>query len=220
MAMNLTQAMQDYLKTIYLLTADHTRVPTTRIAQALDVQPASVTSMMKKLADLDLIEHQSYYGVALTLSGRTIALEMIRHHRLIETYLATALGYDWADVHDEAERLEHYISEEFEDRITAVLGNPLYDPHGDPIPTRDGYMPPSPSRTLADVPKSTTVTIRRVNSSRRDLLTFLSSRTLGIGSCIDVVASTPQTCTVRLTGSQRRITVPREFTENIFIELS
>lgn len=216
--MNLTQSMQDYLKTIFLLTSDFSRVPTTSIAQALQVQPASVTSMMKKLAELDLIEHQSYHGVALTPSGRTIALEMIRHHRLLETYLATALGYDWADVHEEAERLEHYISEEFEDRITAVLGDPLYDPHGDPIPTRDGFIPPSPSRTLAEVPKATTVTIRRVNSSRRELLTFLSARMIGIGTCVDVVATNAQSCTIRFNGSHRRVTLPREISANIFIE--
>src|SRR5438105_1463282 len=130
--------MQDYIKAICQLGAGGAEVSTSAIAERLDVSPASVTNMLKKLAELRLVRHLPYQGVELTASGRKVALEVIRHHRLLELYLAESLGYSWDQVHAEAEKLEHHISEEFEDRIAASLGNPTLDPHGDPIPTRGG----------------------------------------------------------------------------------
>jgi DtxR family transcriptional regulator, Mn-dependent transcriptional regulator len=218
MAVNLTHSMQDYLKTIFMLTADHTRVPTTRIAQTLNVQPASVTSMIKKLADCHLVDHQSYHGVALTESGRTAALEMIRHHRLLETYLSTALGYDWADVHEEADRLEHYISEEFEDRIASLLGNPLYDPHGDPIPGRDGVLPPTPWPCLLDVPAPATVTIRRVDSSHRDALVFLSSKGITIGTTCTVLKTASSYIMIDVSSTHKTVRLPNAIVQRLFVD--
>lgn len=218
MGVILTHSMQDYLKTIYMLTADHTRVPTTQIAQTLNVQPASVTSMIKKLADCHLVDHQSYHGVALTESGRSAALEMIRHHRLLETYLSTALGYDWADVHEEADRLEHYISEEFEDRIASLLGNPLYDPHGDPIPGRDGVLPPTPRLCLLDVPAPATVVIRRVDSSQRDALVFLSSRGITIGATCTVVQKASSYVVIDLAPTSKTIRLPNAIGQRVFVD--
>ena len=139
--MRLSQALEDYLKVIYVLEADGEKATTTAIAQALDVSNASVTNMLKKLAGMNLIVHESYKGAELSPAGKKVALEILRHHRLLELYLKEVMGYSWDEVHDEAEKLEHHISEQFEDRIAELLNHPTHDPHGDPIPTKDGVMP-------------------------------------------------------------------------------
>src|SRR6056297_1239939 len=134
----LSDVMEDYLKAIYALQQDEEGpVATSAIAEYLDVTPPTVTSMIEKLEDRGLVEREKYKGVELTPEGETVALEVIRHHRLLESYLAEHLDYSWSEVHDEADALEHHISEEFERRVAEVLGNPTVDPHGDPIPTAD-----------------------------------------------------------------------------------
>jgi DtxR family transcriptional regulator, Mn-dependent transcriptional regulator len=138
---SLSPAMEDYLKTIFALTRDGGSASTQKLAERLDVSPASTTKMVKRLAESRLVIHKPYQGVALTESGRKIAVEIVRHHRLLELYLTQALGFTWDEVHEEAERLEHYISEKLEARICEFLGNPSFDPHGSPIPTLDGDMP-------------------------------------------------------------------------------
>jgi DtxR family Mn-dependent transcriptional regulator len=130
----ISEAIQDYLKTIYKLEAADGRVTISALAREQSVSAASASAMVKKLAALDLLEHEPYRGAHLTAAGRRVALEVIRHHRLLELYLAETLGLDVEDVHDEADRLEHVISEELESRIDRVLGFPTHDPHGDPIP--------------------------------------------------------------------------------------
>ncbi len=135
--MPLTEAQEDYLKQILLLGEERDRVSTQMLADRLGVRPASVTEMIGRLRDLGLVEHAPYRGVRLSVTGRRVALEMVRHHRLLETFLCERLGYRWDQVHDEAERLEHVISEQFEARIAAAVGNPTHDPHGDPIPDAD-----------------------------------------------------------------------------------
>ena len=130
--------MEDYLKAIYQLAGSKSKVSTTRLAQHLTYSPASVTSMVQKLSQMKLLSYRPYQGVRLTAAGSKVALEVIRHHRLIELYLLQVLGYSWDKVHAEADRLEHVISEEFEERIDEALGFPTTDPHGDPIPTKDG----------------------------------------------------------------------------------
>ena len=130
----LTDAIQDYLREIYKLGLDGGRVTVTALAKRLGVSPASASAMVKKLAALDLAEHQPYHGIELTAAGEKVALEVIRHHRLLELYLAETLGVDVDKVHNEAERLEHALSEELEERIDRALGFPTHDPHGDPIP--------------------------------------------------------------------------------------
>jgi DtxR family Mn-dependent transcriptional regulator len=132
----LSAKMEDYIKAIYdLQRAEEGAVSTSRIAEALDVTPPTATSMMEKLEERGLVDREKYRGVTLTGEGETVALEVLRHHRLLETYLQERLGYNWATVHDEADRLEHHISEEFEQRVAEALGNPEVDPHGDPIPS-------------------------------------------------------------------------------------
>ena len=154
----LSPPIEDYLKTIYLLREREGTATTTAIAAALEVTPASVTGMIKKLAELKLVRHTPYQGVELTKSGEKIALEMVRHHRLLELFLMEALGYTWDEVHAEAHMLEHVISEEFEERMAARLGYPTVDPHGDPIPTKDG--------TVAAVKEHALLACSRVNPRR------------------------------------------------------
>src|SRR5690606_25090682 len=129
----ISAAMEDYLKAIYRIQQDQDRVTTQALATELGLSSASVTNMVKRLADLSMVEHNRYYGVRLTEAGTKVALEVIRHHRLLELYLAEAMGFEWDKVHDEAERLEHHVSTEFETRMDELLGHPEYDPHGDPI---------------------------------------------------------------------------------------
>lgn len=137
----LSPAMEDYLKAIFSLTRDGGSASTQNLAGRLDVSAASATKMMKRLAESGLVLHEPYQGVKLTDSGQKIAVEILRHHRLLELYLTQALGYSWDEVHEEAELLEHYISEKLEARICEFLGNPSFDPHGSPIPTLDGELP-------------------------------------------------------------------------------
>jgi DtxR family Mn-dependent transcriptional regulator len=145
----LTEAIQDYLREIYKLGADGARVSVTALAKRQGVSAASASAMVKKLAALDLAEHEPYRGITLTSAGERVALEVIRHHRLLELYLAKTLGLHVDDVHDEAERLEHVISEELEAKIDRALGYPTHDPHGDPIPDADLNWPPQPAAAAA-----------------------------------------------------------------------
>lgn len=167
--------MEDYLKTIYRLGEDGLPATTQAIAERLGVAAPSVTGMLKRLADIRLIDYERYRSVELTPTGRKAALEIVRHHRLLEQYLAEALGYSWDEVHDEAERLEHTISEEFEARIDAALGYPTVDPHGDPIPTAAGTVGPVSDDRLAAVAVGECRTICRVSDSDAEKLRYLGS---------------------------------------------
>lgn len=180
-AEKLTQATEDYLKAIYELQGnDHRSVTTNALARRLSYAPASVTGMLKKLAthEPNLVNYTRHQGVTLTVSGEKIALEIIRHHRLIELYLADALGYSWDEVHDEAETLEHVISEEFEDRIARKLGDPQLDPHGEPIPTKGGAMATPGGARLSNLAPGQSGVIVRVLDEDPDLLRYLA--TLGM----------------------------------------
>ncbi|WP_038046896.1 manganese-dependent transcriptional regulator MntR [Thermus caliditerrae] len=149
----LSEAQEDYLKHLFLLEAERQGpVPTQALAHRLQVKPPSVTEMLKKLAALGLVVHTPYQGARLTEAGRRVALEVLRHHRLLEAYLHRALGYGWEEVHQEAERLEHVISEAFEERIAELLGHPPFDPHGDPIPTRELALPEVRALPLPEAP--------------------------------------------------------------------
>jgi DtxR family Mn-dependent transcriptional regulator len=173
---NLTQSVEDYLKAVYEVTQKEGRASTTRLSEYLDVTPASVTGMIKKLAKTSppLLEYQKHQGVLLTEEGLKIALEVIRHHRLLELFLHKILNYPWDEVDDEADRLEHVISETFEDRIAEVLGHPEYDPHGDPIPNKDLSLPAASITPLSALRPTQTATITRVRDTDSDLLKYLS----------------------------------------------
>src|SRR5256885_7140903 len=151
----LTDAIQDYLREIYKLGADGSRVSVTALAKRQGVSPASASAMVKKLAALELAVHQPYRGITLTSAGEKVALEVIRHHRLLELYLAQTLGLHVDEVHDEAERLEHALSEELESRIDKALGFPTHDPHGDPIPDANLKWPATSGRRTS-APRAST----------------------------------------------------------------
>ena len=185
----ISSAMEDYLKAIFEL--GEKGIKTQGLADELGVSAASVTNMLKKLAMLKLVEHEKYYGSSLTKSGRLIALETLRHHRLLETYLAQALGYEWHEVHDEAEKLEHHISEAFEARIAAALGDPTFDPHGDPIPQLDGSLPPVQGQPLTSFDVGSQLKLLRFTRQERDVLKYLAEQTLKPGQIIELVHLAP-----------------------------
>jgi DtxR family Mn-dependent transcriptional regulator len=177
--------MEDYLKTIYSLSPDAESVSTSQIAEQMQCAPASVTNMLQKLSTLKLVKYRPYRGVKLTSAGKKIALEVVRHHRLIELYLAEMLGYSWDRVHDEADRLEHVISEELESRMDAALGYPRRDPHGDPIPTPEGKIQAPPVRSLWDTPVGENkVRVVRVSDKNPDVLRYLAE--IGVQPGVDV----------------------------------
>jgi len=188
---DLSEAQEDYLKSILALAADGDgAVATRQLSDRLGVTPASVTGMLQRLDQLGLVAHRPYRGVRLTDAGRRVALEIVRHHRLLETFLATTLGYRWDQVHAEAERLEHVISELFEERIAAVLGDPTHDPHGDPIPREDLSLPPAAaSRPLTEVRPGGAGRLVRVAAQDADTLSLLSRLGLGLGAALEVVES-------------------------------
>jgi DtxR family Mn-dependent transcriptional regulator len=179
---DITRAMEDYLKALFELGGDE--VKPRDLAQMLSVAPASVTNMLDKLAALRLVSYQKYRGASLTRSGRNVALEVLRHHRLLETYLAQALGYRWDEVHDEAERLEHVISEAFEERVAELLGDPTHDPHGDPIPRRDGTLPATPGRPLAGYAPPRRLQVQRIIDQRPETLHALAALELRPGASL------------------------------------
>ena len=174
----ISRAMEDYLKAIYQFTSDKDKVSTSNLAQQMNCSPASVTNMLQKLSELKLVEYEPYQGVTLTPAGSKVALEILRHHRLIELYLADILGYSWDKVHAEAEQLEHVISEEFEERIDRALGHPTIDPHGDPIPTKEGKISVPPSQSLWEIPGGKKVQVYRVRDRDPKVLRYLA--TIGI----------------------------------------
>lgn len=172
------EAIEDYLKAIYEIQRSKEKVATTTLAKHMNYAPASVTGMIKKLSEMNLVTHEPYQGVKLTASGKKIALEVIRHHRLIELFLSEALGVPWDKVHKEAEKWEHVLSEDLEDRIDAYLGHPTHDPHGAPIPDRNGQMPERSTTVLSDLKTKTSAMIVEVNDSDPELLRYLGEKKL------------------------------------------
>jgi len=182
----LTDAIQDYLKEIYKLRGDAGKVTTTTLAKRMRVSPASVTAMVKKLAALGLLEHIPYRGVDLTPAGERVALEVVRHHRLLELYLAETLGVAVESVHAEADRLEHVLSEELEARIDRALGFPTHDPHGDPIPNPEGAITPHEVDTLLTCPVGEPLTVTRIADQDPAFLRFIESNGLKPGQSVEV----------------------------------
>lgn len=186
----LSPAVEDYLKTIFTLQSDNpanSPVSTSRLAEHMGLSAASVTNMLKRLDSLQLASYTAYKGVLLSEAGRSIALEIIRHHRLLETYLREVMGYDWEEMHAEAEHLEHHISEEFEDRLDHMLGYPTHDPHGDPIPDRDGTMVEIDSKPLAECPVNTVLVVRRITDTDMDVLRSIESINLLPGQEVTIL---------------------------------
>ena len=189
----LSDTVEDYLKVIYDLSADNHRVGTGQIAEMLGVSPASVTDMFQRLSEEDppLLDYVKHKGVALTEDGRNAALETIRHHRLLELFLHEVLGYSWDEVHAEAERLEHVISEDFEERVAAVLGDPQWGLHGKPIPSRNLEMPVLDTCVLQDLRPGQAAEVHCVNDDDPGLLRYLELRGLVPGASIEVIEYSP-----------------------------
>jgi DtxR family transcriptional regulator, Mn-dependent transcriptional regulator len=209
----ISSAMEDYLKAIFELGENN--IKTQELASVLEVSSASVTGMLKKLSELNLVSYEKYYGVSLTPAGRNIALETLRHHRLIETYLMQALGYQWHEVHEEAEKLEHHISEDFEQRIADMLGNPTHDPHGDPIPALDGSMPASRGKPLSEFKPGQSVEITRITNQEGDVLRYLAEHKLMLGETVKVTAIAPFNGPVTLECKGKSLAVSLELAKQI-----
>ncbi len=192
--MAISHAVQDYLKAIYKLEHEleaDGNVNTTVLSEQLSVSPASTTNMVKKLAEMKLVVHTPYKGFVLTDAGAKIALEVIRHHRLLERYLTDTLGYSWDEVDAEADRLEHVISEDLEDRIDKVLGFPTIDPHGDPIPAKDGSIEKHPTERLSEIEAGRTVVIKKVSDDSAEMLRYMDDLGLRPSATIEVKERAP-----------------------------
>jgi DtxR family transcriptional regulator, Mn-dependent transcriptional regulator len=215
---DLTVAVQDYLKAIYSLESAGERVTTSALATRMRVSAPSATAMSKRLAELGLVERAPYRGVVLTEHGRRGALEVTRHHRLLERYLADRLGLSLDEVHAEADRLEHALSEELEARIDAELGYPTRDPHGDPIPDRDLRVEPGRDRTLVDLEPGEHAGVSRVPDGDPELLRYLTELGLIPGSSVELVSQAPFSgpVTLRTTSGERAIS--RELADQIDVD--
>ena len=202
---SLTRSVEDYLKAIYRISGEGRAAPTSEIAHALELSPASVSGMVKRLSEQGLLEHSPYRGVQLTDEGLRVALRMTRRHRIIESYLVGFLGYSWDTVHPEAERLEHAVTDGLIERMAAALGNPAFDPHGDPIPAADGSLPELAWTPLTEIAAGETVEIRRVRAEDSELLRHLGERDLRPGVAVEVVERQPfrGPITVRTDGRQQ-----------------
>ncbi len=216
-----TEAVEDYAKAVHALAErDEAAVTNSALAERLGVSPGSVTAMLKRMGEMGLVEHEPYRGVRLTRSGERVALEVIRHHRLLEAYLADALGMPWDRVHDEAEVLEHYISEELEERMAAALDNPAFDPHGDPIPSRELDLEVSGGRPLARLEPGARGTFARVSDSDPEMLRYLSERGILPGATLEVLERQPfgGPLTVGIAGVEHAI--GGELAQRMLVEVS
>jgi DtxR family transcriptional regulator, Mn-dependent transcriptional regulator len=186
-----SEAVQDYVKQIYLLQTRSGKATTNELADRMAVSPAAATAMVKKLAEMGLVEHRRYHGAMLTEAGERVAVEVVRHHRLLELYLTQALGLPWDSVHIEAERLEHVLSEELEAALDRALGFPDTDPHGDPIPGPDLILPAETHQSLVELEPWHAATVRRVPDGDPALLRYLASLGLVPAAQVRMVEKAP-----------------------------
>jgi len=212
---DLTVAVQDYLKAIYALESEGQRVTTSALARRMGVSAPSTTAMTKRLAELGLVERLPYRGVALTGAGRRGALEVLRHHRLLERYLVDRLGLSLDEVHAEAELLEHALSEELEARIDAELGFPTHDPHGDPIPDRELRVVRGDDRTLLDLEPGARASISRVPDGDSELLRYLGELGIVPGSDLELVDYAPFGGPVTVRTNRGEHAISRELADRI-----
>src|SRR6266478_9223941 len=213
-----TRSQQDYLKALYLLRGDQRPVPTRELAQRLGISSPSVSEMVARLTAQGLVEHDRYRGQQLTREGRKVALELVRHHRLLEMFLVQVLGYSWDEVHEEAERLEHVISERMEQRIFELLGRPELDPHGHVIPTLAGKVRPVSERPLSECRAGEKVMVQRVSDEDPVKLRELERRGLLPGTHVEVVAPSEYEGPIDVRMKGRRVSVPLGLARALFVE--
>ena len=214
-----THAMEDYLKAIYRLEERDLAVTTQQLANELDVSGASVTNMVKRLDELKLVEYSRYKGAVLTEPGRKIALEVIRHHRLLELYLAETLGMPWHEVHAEAERLEHHLSDEVEARMDSALGYPTHDPHGDPIPSADLVIDEVRGVNLTSLTDGQQGTVTRVSDRDPEQLEYLGSLGLFPGATVELIERLPFDGPLRITVGGRETVIGPPLARLVSIEI-
>ena len=215
----ISHAMEDYLKAIYLVGREDGKVSTSRLAENLGCSAASVTNMLQRLASLKLVQYRPYQGVNLTDAGARVALEVIRHHRLIELYLKEVLGYSWDRVHAEAELLEHVMSEELEERMDKALGYPTRDPHGHPIPGKDGTMADERLPSLWEVQELTDVIVARVDDRDASVLRHLDSLGIHPEVEIQVLQKAPFNGPVLITLDSAEHSLSEELARQIFVRV-
>ena len=213
----LSQSQEDYVKALYHLGAATALVSTSQLAERLQVSAASATEMLGKLAALDLVSHDRYRGASLTATGESVALQIVRHHRLLEMYLSQKLGYGWDEVHDEAELLEHVISERMEQRIYEVLGKPEVDCHGDPIPTLQGQVPQAAHRSLLAVGVGERLRVRRVSDRDPDKLRALEHLGLRLDVQVEVLRESVYEGPIEVRVGGRRRQVPLGIARVVFV---
>jgi DtxR family Mn-dependent transcriptional regulator len=215
-----TRAQEDYLKALYQLHGDQRPVPTRELAQRLGISSPSVSEMVTRLSAQGMVEHDRYRGQQLTREGRKVALELVRHHRLLEMFLVQVLGYSWDEVHDEAERLEHVISERMEQRIFELLGRPELDPHGHAIPTLAGKVRPVSNRPLSECRAGERLVVQGVSDDDADKLRELDRRGLLPGTRIDVVAESRFEGPIEVRIKGRRDSLPLGLARALFVAVS
>ena len=211
----LTRSVEDYLKVIYNLSLEGRAAATSDIAHRLELSAPSVSGMVKRLSEQGLLEHVPYKGVQLTVEGRRAALRMIRRHRILEVYLVARLGYTWDTVHEEAERLEHAVSDGLIERMAEALGNPEADPHGEPIPTAEGWVEEVQATPLAEIPAGETVEVRRVTAGDPDRLRYLASVGLQPGAIVTVIERQPFSGPITLRVAEQERVIGHELAESL-----
>jgi DtxR family transcriptional regulator, Mn-dependent transcriptional regulator len=216
---DLSDAVQDYLREIYKLQLEHGQVKTSTLALRMGVAPPSATAMMKKLASRGLVEHQLYHGVRLTRSGERIALELLRHHRLLELYLARTLDLGLDAVHVEADRLEHALSESLEDHIDKALGSPTQDPHGDPIPDPKLRIVHSKSKRLSELQAGDEATVQRIPDGDGELLRYLATLALVPGQRVQLIRAEPFGGPLILRVNGRETAISRQLGDQIRVSI-
>ena len=213
-----TRSQEDYLKALYLLHGDQRAVPTRDLAQRLGISSPSVSEMVTRLTAQGLVEHDRYRGQQLTKEGRKVALELVRHHRLLEMFLVQVLGYSWDEVHDEAERLEHVMSDRMEQRIFELLGRPELDPHGHAIPSASGKVRSSSDRPLSQCHAGEKVVVQGVSDEDAGRLRELERRGLLPGTRIEVLAVSEYEGPIEVRIKGRRVSVPLGLARGMFVE--
>lgn len=214
-----SQSEENYLKGIFRLQQETDGgIATSSLSEHLRTKAASVTEMVKKLAEKNLVQHQKYYGVQLTESGRKHALAVVRKHRLWESFLVDRLNFNWDEVHEVAEQLEHINSAKLVEELDRFLGRPAYDPHGDPIPDADGNLPDIPNKTLSQLGKGDHGTCKGFNDTSSSFLQYLAKQEIGLGTEVEVlhIEEFDESMTVRIRGQQ--IQLSKTATDNIYIE--
>ncbi|MFC4245867.1 metal-dependent transcriptional regulator [Natribaculum luteum] len=216
--MMLSDVMEDYLKTIYQLQREEDdRIRTSEIATELDVTSPTVTSMLEKLEERGLVDREKYRGVTLTEEGKTVALEVVRHHRLLEAYLTEHLDYDWSEVHEEADRLEHHISEDFEARVAAALDDPDVDPHGSPIPGAD-LEPPTASdaESVTQFEEGDVVVVEEVADHDPEVLSYLADHGVEPGVELEILEVAPfGMITAQAIGADGPVSLPADVARHV-----